>query len=174
MAICLLICFTLPVGGTYLWLRYERKLVRREVKATLLKGLNKKELVLLTFTAAEEKMQLEWEHSGEFSFRNQKYDIVSRNKVGKRMHYWCWKDTKESAIDRRITELTQKAWEDDDVENNSRKTTIETVKMAPEKRIGIPLFNGQFSIDQHPFFDYSESISSTNLIPTFQPPESNC
>ncbi len=174
VTICLLICFTVPVAGTYLWLCYERKLVKREVQAALLQKLDKKDLVLFSFTAEEEKQLLEWEHSREFSFHHQKYDVVSREKVEKRMQYWCWKDVKESAIDRRISELTRKAWEDDDVENNGEKITVEYVKSTPEKQIDIPLFGGQFVREQLVFFDYCENLSSTNLIATFQPPEIDC
>ena len=174
VAICLLICFTVPVAGSYLWLRYERRLVRREVKAALLKGLDKKDLVLLAFTAAEDKALLTWEHSGEFSFNDQKYDIVSRKKVGKQTQYWCWKDTKESAIDHKITELTRQAWGNNPQKDKQHKTTSETVKLTPEKRVVIPVFSGEFEQTNHTFFNYTEIQPSTTLIPVSPPPEVYC
>ncbi len=174
VGIFLLICFTVPVAGSYLWLRYERKLVRREVKAALLKGLDKKDLVLLAFTREEDKALLTWEHSGEFSFHNQKYDIVSRKKVGEKMHYWCWKDTKESAIDRKISELTQQAWERNPQKGKHVKTVLETVKSLQEKRVLIPVFSGEFQQNNRSFFNYAATLPSAILIAASPPPEMYC
>lgn len=174
VGIFLLICFTVPVASSYLWLRYERKLVRREVKAALLKGLDKKDLVLLTFSSAEDKALLTWEHSGEFSFHNQKYDIVSRKKLGDKMQYWCWKDTKESAIDHQITELTRQAWGNNPQKDKQHKTTSETVKVTPEKRVAIPVFAGEFEQTKRAFFNYTEIRPSTTLIAVSPPPEVYC
>ncbi|MDH4473020.1 MAG: hypothetical protein QE487_10475 [Fluviicola sp.] len=174
VGIFLLICFTVPVASSYLWLRYERKLVRREVKAALLKGMDQKNLVLLAFTEAEDKALLQWEHSGEFTFHSQKYDIVSQKKVGEQMHYWCWKDTKESALDSKLTELTRQAWGNNPQKDKQHKIASETVKSTPEKRVAIPLFVGEFERTNRAFFDYVEITTSATLIAASPPPEVYC
>ena len=170
----MLICFTLPVAGSYLWLRYERKMVRREVKATLLKGLDKKELVLLAFTEAEDKVLLQWEHSGEFTFSHQKYDIVSRKKVGKKMRYWCWKDTKESAIDQKITELTRRAWGNNPQKDKQHKIATETVKSIHHFASPELVFELDFDLFEKPIFYYSEKLTVKTVVSSVPPPEAFC
>lgn len=157
-----------------MWLRYERKLVRREVKAALLTGMDQKDLVLLAFTEAEENTYLQWEHSGEFVFHSQKYDVVSRKKVGERMQYWCWKDAEESAIDQKITELTRQAWGNNPKKDKQHKIASETVKSPPEKRVVMPLFLGEFEQINRAFFGYIEITTSETLIAALQPPEVYC
>lgn len=174
VGIFLLICFTMPVAGSYLWLRYERKLIKREVKTSLLKGVDKKHLVLLSFTLAEEKTLLEWEHEREFSFKGQKYDVVSREKVGENSRYWCWKDVKESTIDRKIAELTQQVWEEDDEENKRHKTAIETVKSIPEFASPDWCFEPQFPQNDQAFFRYSRKLRPIIVASTAPPPEVFC
>lgn len=174
VGIFLLICFTVPVASSYLWLRYERKLVRREVKAALLQGMDQKDLVLLAFTEAEETTHLQWEHSGEFVFHSQKYDIVSQKKVGEQTQYWCWKDNEESAIDHKITELTRQAWGNNPQKDKQHKMASKTVKTTPEKRVVMPLFLGEFEQTNRAFFGYIGITTSETLIAASPPPEVYC
>lgn len=129
IGIFLLLCFTAPVAGTYLWLRYERKQVRREVKAHILNGIEHDQLTLLSFTDPQAAQQLTWEHAGEFTYRGEKYDIVEQQTKDGKTQYWCWHDTKESGLDQQLTDLVHKAFGDGKQRNERDKQVVQVFKV---------------------------------------------
>ncbi len=68
-------------------------------------NIDKSELVLLKFAQAETQTKLRWEHSREFEFEHQMYDIVESEMVGDSIHYWCWWDHEETALNQLLKEL---------------------------------------------------------------------
>ncbi len=76
--------------------------MRRQVEKNLLNGVQSDQLVLLTFTKAECREKLRWEHSGEFEFNGQMFDIVKTEVQGDTLRYWCWWDRKETALNRQL------------------------------------------------------------------------
>jgi magnesium-transporting ATPase (P-type) len=75
----------------------------------MIAGIEKEELVLLKFKTEEEKALLRWEHSKEFEYRGQMYDVVLREQVGDSTYYHCWWDAEETALNQQLTDLTQLA-----------------------------------------------------------------
>ena len=129
IGIFLLLCFTAPVAGTYLWLRFERKQVRREVKAKILNGIERDQLTLLSFTYTQAAQQLTWEHAGEFTYKDEKYDIVEQHTNHGKTKYWCWHDTKESGLDKQLTDLVHKAFGDGKQRNERDKQVVQVFKV---------------------------------------------
>lgn len=75
----------------------------------MIAGIEKEELVLLKFKTGEEKTQLRWEHSKEFEYKGQMYDVVLREEIGDSSYYHCWWDAEETALNQQLTDLTQLA-----------------------------------------------------------------
>lgn len=91
--------------GMYGWLHQRRKTVRKDVKHQIIAGLDRSELVLLSFTLSKLE-DLKWEHSKEFEFEGEMYDIVETEVVDGITHYWCWPDGEETALNKQLFELT--------------------------------------------------------------------
>lgn len=71
----------------------------------MIEGLEKNELVLLKFTAQESQTKLHWEHSKEFEYNDQMYDIVDTQIKGDTTYYWCWWDNEETKLNKQLDEL---------------------------------------------------------------------
>ncbi|MCB0754958.1 MAG: hypothetical protein H6603_02180 [Flavobacteriales bacterium] len=105
ISIFLVLCLILPMLGMFGWLQQRRKEVRREVKHQIIAGLERSELVLLTFTP-EQHSKLKWKHSKEFEFEGEMFDIVETEVVDGVTQYWCWSDDEETALNKQLFELT--------------------------------------------------------------------
>lgn len=108
-ALFLLLCLTLPFLGTYTWLKMEKRKVKKTIKWRMIDGMDKSELVLLKFTKEEAEAELEWEHSREFEYNGQMYDVVEKNEVGDTTYYYCWWDHEETKLNRQLSELVANA-----------------------------------------------------------------
>lgn len=85
---------------TLIYFEAEKKAIRKEVKESILAGIDKSELIFVAvspFNAHE----LEWEHAKEFRYKNHMYDVVEQVEGG----YWCWLDIKESEADKKLNNL---------------------------------------------------------------------
>jgi len=106
LCVLLLCCLAAPVLISYGWLQHQKTRVHKEVKRQLLAGKADEELVLLRFSQEETKTQLRWEHSREFEYQGQMYDIVRTEQRGDTILYYCWWDREETALNNEITRLT--------------------------------------------------------------------
>jgi len=103
--ILLLCCFIAPLAFTFMILQLHKKQVKNEVKWEMIAGLDKEELVLLKFTEEETQTKLRWEHTKEFEFKGEMYDVVEKSTQGDTVFYWCWVDYKETKINQQLEEL---------------------------------------------------------------------
>jgi hypothetical protein len=108
-------------------------MVRQEVKEKIISGLDKKDLVLLTFAYEEIETELSWHHSREFEYRGEMYDIVEVVQNEKSVSYWCWHDRKEKSIDEKLQKLVAKALMNDpqNKENQKRITNFLNLQFLP-------------------------------------------
>lgn len=70
-------------------------------------GIDRDDLVRLAFTKEEQESELDWEHSREFEYREQMYDVVATRQVGDTTYYWCWWDHEETELNKRLAELVK-------------------------------------------------------------------
>lgn len=108
LGLCLLCCLAAPALLGYGWLQYQKIQVRREVKRQFLAGMQENALLVWTFSAADAQNLLRWEHSREFEYRGQMYDVVKIEARGDSLVYHCWWDRAESNLNQQIKELVQK------------------------------------------------------------------
>ena len=106
-AVFLLACLLMPALATFGYLQHQKYQVRKEVKHRLMAGIDKSELVLLKFTERQASRELEWEHSREFEYRGEMYDVVERAVKGDTLYFWCWWDHKETALNKKLSTLVQ-------------------------------------------------------------------
>lgn len=104
--ISLFLCLVVPLVATFSYLYYQKVLIREEVLHQMFVSGNTEELVLFKFTEEETQTKLRWEHSSEFEYEDNMYDIVGKEIKGDTTYYWCWWDHEETMLNRQIDDLT--------------------------------------------------------------------
>ena len=97
-----------PAFVSLFWLHVQQSLLRHEIKEEILAGMNKDELVLFKFTELESRTKLYWEHSREFEYNGEMFDVVESKVVGDTIYYWCWWDHEETKLKNQLADLLNK------------------------------------------------------------------
>lgn len=92
------------------WYKMEKRQVRKTAKAKMIDGLSEHELILLKFSKSEAKHVLSWQHSEEFVFNNQFYDIVKTAETEDSISYLCWLDKAETELNYKLDRYTNYAF----------------------------------------------------------------
>lgn len=87
----------------------------------MIAGMDEKELVLLKFTKEETETKLRWEHSKEFEYNGQMYDIVSSEIKGDSIYYHCWWDYEETKLNKKLKKLVASAFDQDEDNKKAQK-----------------------------------------------------
>lgn len=85
--------------------------------------MDKKDLVLLKFHKDDINQLLDWEHSKEFGYNNQMYDVVYSQIELDSVSYVCWLDDEENEINLQIAELVKEEI-DKNQANKKRKAQV--------------------------------------------------
>jgi hypothetical protein len=117
-----------PFLGTYSWLQYEKAQVKKQVKRKMISELDQKELVLLKLSKLEAEKELNWEHSKEFEYHEQMYDVVSTEIVGDSIHYYCWLDQKETLLNKKLNDLVNKILRNEPLQKKSTESLSDFMK----------------------------------------------
>ncbi|MGH1433377.1 MAG: hypothetical protein ACRBG0_02855 [Lewinella sp.] len=104
-SIFLFFCLVAPIVLTFGYLHYQKEQTRRKVEREIINSGDENGLVLLKFTEKESQTLLRWEHSREFEFDGQMYDIVKTEEKGDTTYYWCWWDEAETKLNQQLEEL---------------------------------------------------------------------
>lgn len=88
------------------WLHYQKVMVRKEVKWKMIEGLDREELALIKISK-KQSGQLNWEHSKEFEYYGEMYDVVYKKETTDSLFYWCWWDHKETQLNRQLASITK-------------------------------------------------------------------
>lgn len=122
--ILLLTCLVAPFAATFSWLQYEKAMVRKTVKRQLIKGVKEHELVLLKFSEETAATQIHWEHAREFEFEGEMYDVVSCDTIDGMLHYRCWHDHPETALNKQLNQLVAGALEHEQNHQQSQQRLL--------------------------------------------------
>lgn len=171
LSIFLIICLLIPFIGTYTRLQVEKYQVKRRIKWRLLQEMPRERLVLLKFTIQESQTVLHWEHSKEFEYQGEMYDVLSFKKLGDSIFYRCWKDTEETQIKQKIRRLVAQALS----QNPQNRENHNQLRLWMESLWYMQAFRWQESsfqdfIFEHIFF-YSKPCLSFFISPFTLPPE---
>lgn len=102
-SILILLCLFAPFMAHYSALIQLKQQIRHEVKNHLIHSVSKKELVLLKFSPQEHQSELSWEHSKEFEYKGQMYDVVQKFFLGDTIAYYCWWDNEETRLNKELS-----------------------------------------------------------------------
>jgi hypothetical protein len=128
IAILLFLCITVPVVGTYGWLSFQKHIARKAVKRQLIASIDKAELVQLKFSVTQAATELRWEHSKEFEYKGEMYDVVQKESEGDSVTYWCWWDHEETKLNKHLGELVSDVLDQSPERNKHKKQLLEFFK----------------------------------------------
>ncbi|UAB81551.1 hypothetical protein INR76_01960 [Marixanthomonas sp. SCSIO 43207] len=145
----LLLCLLLPSAGTYVWLSFHKKQLKKEVKHKIIAGLDKEDLVYLKFSKVDAQKNLEWKHSKEFKYKGQMYDIVETKITKDSIAYWCWWDYEETKLNKKLNKVLIGVFQEDST--------------TQEKHRRLTSFHQQLFYQNHPVWQIAlPKTTSTN------------
>ncbi|WP_305983003.1 hypothetical protein [Roseivirga thermotolerans] len=112
ISVALLMCFLAPLGLSYAMLKLKQWKLREDIEHQILLGVDKGELIQLTFTA-EQAATLKWEHEREFEYQGQSYDVVEKEEFDGKIIYHVWWDKAETKIKYQLDRLVAMAMKHD-------------------------------------------------------------
>lgn len=105
----------------FLYLHIQKASIKREIKWKMIAGMDQDELVLLKFSKEEINTKLRWEHSKEFEYNGQMYDVVSKEIKGDSIYYRCWWDHDETALNKKLQILVADSFDSNNENRNNQK-----------------------------------------------------
>jgi hypothetical protein len=102
IAVTLACAILLPVLTMQVWLHHEKYRIKKTVKYHIKKTIPRDELVELKFTPGEIETKLRWEHSREFEYQGQMYDVIDSYACDNYLYYLCWWDHEETALNQKL------------------------------------------------------------------------
>lgn len=88
----------LPAVVTIGVFKHHRSKWKKAVKEQIAQGIDNDYLRVFTFTKQYSETRLEWEHSKEFEYKGEMYDVMRQESCGDSITYYCFWDTHETAI----------------------------------------------------------------------------
>lgn len=161
-------CLIAPVVATFTFLQYQKKQVKREVKWKMIVGIDKDELVFLKFTNEEIQTELRWEHSKEFEYNGQMYDIVEKSIQVDTIYYWCWWDHEETKLNKQLDGLLAKVLGNNPQRQEKKSQLADFFKKLFHENQKTHL--AKVSKHRIDHFFYSEDFASIYHAPPFPPP----
>ncbi|MEQ9440104.1 MAG: hypothetical protein RIG62_13710 [Cyclobacteriaceae bacterium] len=151
-------------------MRYRRAIVRNEVKRQLISSVDQHELVLLKFTKAESQKKISWEHSKEFEYNQEMYDVVETEIKGDTIYFLCWWDHEETKLNKQLDNLVAQALGHDAQSKESQKQLIKFYKLLYYSTITEWQFLS-YPCNQLTLTGYTFNCSTIYLSPPSLPPE---
>jgi len=170
LGILLLLCLITPFASTYMFLKLQKKQIKKEIKWKMIAGLDKDELVSLKFTKEEAQIKLRWKHSKEFEYNGEMYDIAQNSTQGDSVFYWCWWDHKETKLNQQLNELVAFALGNNQQRKNNQEQLIDFYKSLfwQHYHAKLNVFATQVNELIKP---YDFSCLTISIPPTVPPPE---
>ncbi|MCF8219715.1 MAG: hypothetical protein K9J21_12140 [Bacteroidales bacterium] len=167
--ILLLFVLIAPTVMTFTWLHHQKHIVKKQVKRQMINGIDKEELELLKFSKKEIHTQLRWEHSKEFEYKGQMYDIVEKIVKEDSIFYWCWWDHEETKLNKKLSNLANNAFRDNPKKQKKNQQLFSYLKSLYFDEPFIWHSNNPMQYKAANFY-YSDFYKSINLTPPSPPP----
>jgi len=169
-AIFFAIALLAPFWLSYSVLYVQRLLIKAEVEEMLEKQVGPAELVTLTFVKQGANEQLEWEHSREFRYKGQFYDVVEVIEVGDSITYTCRWDKAETLV----AETMEKLVEQENASGRKAKKNADRLLDLVKQPFNLHPFSWEARwklCKDSPFSNFSTAFESIPLSTVGPPPE---
>jgi len=143
-------------------------MVKKEVKWKMIEGLDREELALIKLSKKHSD-KLKWEHSKEFEYRGEMYDVVYKKETTDSLFYWCWWDHEETQLNKQRASLT-KLLLDSDTKRQESTSRIAFFFKSLYSETGENRDEPISTYSKESLFYYSESWASLAHAPPNPPP----
>ena len=99
---------------------YQKHVIRKEIKQTIINGIDKEELTLLKFASSDLPFMIKYFGAKEFAHKGEMYDIVQQASVGDTMYFWCWWDHEETALNQKLDNLLVQCLSNEPIQSNTQ------------------------------------------------------
>lgn len=116
----------IQLQGPWLIFKVQQYFIRVEIKSEIKSGIPADQLVKLAIAKAWEEQKnprFEREHSKEFRFDGEWYDVIKHEQIGDTTYYWCIHDFKESALFATLEHLTYELLFENENEDERKEIT---------------------------------------------------
>lgn len=159
----------LPFAGSYYWLQHQKKHIKKEIKAQIVKGIDREELVLLCFSKNEANNKLRWKHSKEFEYNNEMYDVVEKEEKGSFIYYWCWWDHEETKLNKQLQKLIAIALGNNPENKNCKDQLQQFYKCLSSSFLQLPQFTFPVNLSTSSNLYFFSAIAHYNIPPSPPP-----
>lgn len=99
MTLLLLLAIMAPLSFAFVSYHWQLKMIKREVKEQLIQETPQSAFVEFSFRLGDSNFKsLRWEHEHEFEYDHKMFDIVEADTLGQLVHYLCFPDKQETAL----------------------------------------------------------------------------
>jgi hypothetical protein len=95
----------LPFIGTYTWLKGRICAAQYLADFEIQKAMPHEDQLLWKFSIEDTRINLNWEHSREFEYKGEMYDVIRSETKGDSIWYWCYWDRKETKLRKELNVL---------------------------------------------------------------------
>ncbi len=170
-SIILFACLIAPFLGSYIWLQIKQGQIRKEVKWKMIAGIDKKELVFMTFSLEDSQEKLNWKHSKEFEFKGEWYDIVEQKMVGDSIQYYLWWDNEETQLNKQLNELIALTVDQNPLTKENNNKVAKLFKSLYFSEDNVLVKNEIKSEFYHPTIFYNSSLLEVYYSLDLPPPD---
>lgn len=135
------------------------------------RAIPQEDQLLWKFSANDAKTKLFWEHSREFEYKGEMYDVIRSETKGDSISYWCYWDRKETKLRKELNVLLVNLMGPCQQNKNEGRQLNEFFKslFLPVSSIGQNLAVGQDH--QRTMIPYNFSLHAFDRIPPVPPPK---
>ena len=170
LSISLLIIIAIATLFPFVYLKMERKAIKKSIKHKIIAGIEKEELVLLVFDKDEVDQQVKWKHSKEFQYKGEMFDIVEKEIIGNEIYYWVWWDKEETVLNQKLANLVRQNFTQNPYQNNKNQIITQFFKTLYFSAKTSVLFEDAKNNVVH-FTPYLENFSLWQQLPITPPPQ---
>lgn len=135
------------------------------------KAIPRDEQLLWKFSAEDARLKLDWEHSREFEYKGEMYDVIRSETKGDSIWYWCYWDRKETKLRKELNVLLVNLMGPGQQSKNEGRQLNDFFKslFLPVLFTNTNLATGHDH--QHNMIPYNFSLHAFDRIPPVPPPE---
>lgn len=161
-----------PFLATNLYLSQQKHKIRKSIKHKIIAGIDKSELVFLTFSSTEIQEELEWKHSKEFKYKGNMYDVVDRLDKSDSTLFWLWPDVEEDKLNQQLESVLQIALGTNPDQNQKKKNVDSFYKnLFMQKMVAKAFISGKSNKKEK--YKYLKHFSKHIIPPQVPPPDFN-
>lgn len=169
LAILFILMLTAPFLGSLIFIKFQKKAIKNEVKTFLLKNTSFNDLYKITLSTKDAKNLIKWENNYEFEYQNKMFDVAKSKINNDSISFWCLQDFKETKFNKKTGIIVNILLGNNQTNKNNQHNFITFLNNLFFKDI----LKWKFYINQSKLNDFNvlAFFMSRNISPLTPPPK---